>query len=88
MCCMALWQLLPLVYSSLEQHQQEDPCCKELQGRMLAGDPSAEKFQLQGDHLSYYPKGARRCRWVVPASLKVMLLKYFHDSILSGHLGA
>jgi hypothetical protein len=36
--------------------------------------------------LSYYPKGARR-RWlVVLASLRPKLLKYFHDSVLSGHL--
>jgi hypothetical protein len=38
--------------------------------------------------LSYYPKEARRHRLVSPASLWPMLLKYFHDSGLPGHLRA
>jgi hypothetical protein len=36
----------------------------------------------------YYPEGAKRRRWVVLAAIKMMILKYFHDSVLSGHLGA
>jgi hypothetical protein len=36
-CCMALWQELPLVYSSLEAHQGEDPLCQELHSKVLVG---------------------------------------------------
>jgi len=55
--------------------------------KILAGEASVDKFQVQGNQLSYYPKGAKRRRWVVPAAMKMMILKYFHDSVLSGHLG-
>jgi hypothetical protein len=37
---------------------------------------------------SYYPKGAKRCRCTVPASLRPVLLNSLHHSVLSGHLGA
>ena len=89
-CCMALWQELPLVYSSLEVHQEKDSFCKELRGKILAGEASVDKFQVQGNRklLSYYPKGTKRRRWVIPVAMKMMILKYFHDSVLSGRLGA
>jgi len=87
-CCMALWQELPLVYSSLETHQEEDSFCTDLRGKILAGEASVDKFQVQGNRLSYYPKGAKRRRWVVPAAMKMMILKYFHESVLSGQLRA
>ena len=35
----------------------------------------------------FFPKRAKRLRWVVPAILRPMLLSYFHDSALAGHLG-
>jgi hypothetical protein len=34
------------------------------------------------------PKGAKRRRWVVPVLIRPMVLKYFNDSVGSGHLGA
>jgi hypothetical protein len=36
--------------------------------------------------LSYYPKGAKARRYAVPELLRPMLIKYFHDSPISGHL--
>jgi hypothetical protein len=38
--------------------------------------------------LCYYPKVAWRSRWIIPVSLRTMLLNYFRDSVFSGHLGA
>jgi hypothetical protein len=35
---------------------------------------------------SYYPKGAKRCRCTVPASLRPVLLNSLHNSVLSEHL--
>jgi len=41
---MALWQEVPLVYSSLQTHQEEDSFCKDLRGKILAGEASVDKF--------------------------------------------
>lgn len=76
--CVALLQFSPLIYSSLEELQKQDPFCVDLRGKTL----SYVSF------LFYDPKGARRRRWIVPVSLRPMLLEYFHDSVLSGLLGA
>ena len=37
--------------------------------------------------MCFYPKRAKRSSWVVPVSLRSMLLCYYHDSAMSGHLG-
>ena len=59
MCCSALWESLSLVYSSLQEHQKEDPFCKQLRHKVLVGDDRGAKFQLQGERLYYYPKGQK-----------------------------
>jgi hypothetical protein len=88
MNCAVLLEPLPLVYSSLEDRQKEDSFCKDLRDKIQAGQGGVDNFQVQRDRLCYYPKGARRRRWIVPVSLRPMLLKYFNDSVLLGHLGA
>ena len=57
----------------------------DLRDRIQARQVGVDNFQISRDLLCYYSKGARRRRWVVPVSLRPMLLKYFHDSVLSGH---
>jgi hypothetical protein len=86
--CAALLESLPLVYSSLESHQKEDWLCKDLPKGIQPALGSTGNFRMHKGLLYYFPKNARRRRWVVPVSLRSMLCKYFHDAVLSGHLGA
>jgi hypothetical protein len=84
---LATIQGLPLVYMSLEEHQKEDPLCKDLLEALQKGDPAATKFRLHNNLLCYQPKGAKTRQYVALAFLRLMLLKYFHNSPMSGHLG-
>jgi len=79
---------LLLVYSLLEEHQKQDPFCVDLRDKIQARQGGVDNFQMSRGLLCYYPKGLRRCRCIVPVSLRPMLLRYLNDSVLSGHLGA
>jgi hypothetical protein len=56
---LAMIQGLPLVYTSLEEHQREDPSCKDLVEALKRGDPTATKFRLHNNLLCYQPIGAK-----------------------------
>jgi hypothetical protein len=56
---LAMIQGLPLVYTSLEEHQKEDPLCKDLLEALKRGDKTVTKFQLHNNLLCYQPKGAK-----------------------------
>jgi transposase InsO family protein len=86
--CASLLEALPLVYSSLAEHQEKDAFCKATRESVVKKEANADKFSICNDRLCYFPRGARRRRWVVPTLLRNMLLHYFHDSMISGHLGA
>ena len=86
--CANVLSSLPLVYSSLSEHQKEDPFCEDLRKKVRGKDPSGKNFQIYQGLLCYSPRNAKRRRWVVPSSLRSMVIRYFHDGILGGHLGA
>ena len=87
MTCATLLESLPLVYSSIEEHQASDSFCNDLKQKILAGQAGVDNFQIHKNLVCFFPKKAKRRRWVVPAILRPMLLSYFHDSALAGHLG-
>jgi len=74
------------VYTTLEEHQKEDPLSKDLLEALKRGDPTATMIRLHNSLLCYQPKDAKNRRYVAPAILHTMLLKYFHDSPISGNL--
>ena len=75
------------MHSSIESHKADDPFCKDVWAKLAADPAGVDKFSICKNPL-YYPKGVKRRRWVVPTLLRPMLIKYFHDSPLAGHLGA
>jgi hypothetical protein len=85
--CANLLESLPLIYTSLDQHQKEDPFCKGVLEGIVKKEAGSEKYQIHKGLICYYPRGARRRRWLVPSILRRMVLQYFHDSSLSDHLG-
>lgn len=85
--CASLIQSLPLLYSSLE-HQKGDVWCRVILDRVLANQIHGGNFQVFRNLLCYIKKSAKRRGWVVPSSMRTMLHNYFHDTELSGHLGA
>jgi hypothetical protein len=86
--CATLWESLPLIYTSLEDKQKEDPECKDIRAKVLSGESGGEKFQVHGNRVCYYPRGAKRRRYVVPLPIRGMVMTYFHDNVMAGHLGA
>jgi hypothetical protein len=53
----SLLQSLPLVYSSLGDHQKKDPFCVDLRAKIQAGQGVADGFQVFKDLLCYYTNG-------------------------------
>ena len=86
--CATMLSSLPLVYSSLQEHQKDDVLCQDLRGKVENKEAAADNFCIHNGLLCYSPKKGRRRRWVVPSSLRRMFLQYFHDGVLAGHLGA
>jgi hypothetical protein len=80
-------QGLPLVYTSLESSQKEDDDCIRIRAGLARGDQAMQKFKIHNRLVCFHPRGIGRKRYVNPKQLQAMVMSYFHDSPLSGHLG-
>lgn len=76
----------PLSFQSIHDHQREDDVCKKLINQLEIGMP-VQNYYMSKKLLIFRPRNTKRNRIVVPQGLHSMLLKYFHASILGGHLG-
>jgi hypothetical protein len=86
--CASMLDSLPLVYSSLQEQQKNDAFCENLRKKVEGKEASAKNFQLHKGLLCFFPRRAKRRRWVVPPTLRSMVIQYFHDGVFAGHLGA
>jgi hypothetical protein len=84
--CASLMQSLPLVYSSLEEHQKGDSWCQKVLEELAANPGGIINSDSLATYYALVPGGKRR-RWVVPVSLRSMLFHYFHDTAIFVHLG-
>jgi hypothetical protein len=80
-------QHLPAAFQSIKEHQKNDPYCRELYQKVVAGDLTIRHFKLHNSTLVYYPSATKGRKYVVPESLRPMIFEYFHDSTLGAHLG-
>jgi hypothetical protein len=80
-------QHLPEAFWSIKEHQKKDAFCRDLYQRVIRSDNSGRNFKLLNGTLVYCPSRAKARRYVLPESLRPMVLEYFHSSTLSAHLG-
>jgi hypothetical protein len=78
---------LPEAFHSIQEHQKRDSFCKDIYARVMRGDPTGKKFSLRNGALVYHPARGKPKRYLLPESLRPMVLDYFHCSPLSAHLG-
>jgi len=62
MMCATMLGSLPLIYSSLQEHQGNDAFCNDLRGKVESKEASGKNFCMHNGALCYFPKKARRRR--------------------------
>jgi hypothetical protein len=78
---------LPEAFQSIREHQKKDPFCTDIHRKVAQGDSTVKNFKLLNGALVYHPSRGRGRRYLLPESLRPMVLEYFHSSHLSAHLG-
>jgi hypothetical protein len=78
-------QHLPKAFQSIWEYQKKDPFCKDIYPKVVQGGPVAKHFKLCNGTLVSHPSRAKR--YVLPETLRAMVLQYFHGLMLSAHLG-
>lgn len=76
----------PLSFTSIRQLQLEDEECNQRITKLNQGD-TIDKFSVNQDLLVFCGQPGAKKRVVIPESVRPMILKYYHSSIVGGHLG-
>jgi hypothetical protein len=78
---------LPEAFQSIREQQKNDPWCRGIYRTLSQGDQTLKYLNLRNGALIYHPLRTNAKRYLLPESVRVMELEYFHSSHLSGHLG-
>lgn len=68
---------LPEAFQSIREHHMKDPFCT-IHRKDVQGDPTVRNFKLLNCALVYLPSRGRGKRYLLPESLRPMVLEYFH----------
>jgi transposase InsO family protein len=78
---------LPEAFQSIVEHQKKDPFCNNIYKKVVQGDPTVKAFKVFNGAVAYHPSRARAKRYLLPQSIRPMVLEYFHSSTVSAHMG-
>jgi RNase H-like domain found in reverse transcriptase/Reverse transcriptase (RNA-dependent DNA polymerase)/Integrase zinc binding domain/Integrase core domain/Aspartyl protease len=81
----ALFQF-PSLLNSIVDEQDADVDLALIK-RELRNNRPRENYSLSGNTLLFKPNPNRSKKVVIPSNLKAVVIKFFHDSPLAGHLG-
>ena len=68
---------LPEAFQSIKEHQKKDPFCNNVYQKVVQADPTVRNFKLLNGALVYHPSRAKAKRYLLPESLRPMVLEYF-----------
>lgn len=77
----------PIVATSLQCHQINDQFCKEIAYNIKNRINNNNKFKIKNDLLFRRIGSGNKWRVVLPQNLKQIILNYYHDQDIAGHLG-
>lgn len=77
---------VPASFLSIEKHQADDELCHDIKSKLETG-VEVKDFRLVRGLVVFRPPRCSVNRIVLPRVLIPMIMAYFHDSPLGGHLG-
>jgi hypothetical protein len=73
-------EYLPEAFQSIKEHQRKDSFCNDIYKKVLHGDPTVRSFKLFNGAMVYQPSRARAMRYLLPESIRLKVLEYFHSA--------
>lgn len=76
----------PLVFTDIKQHQEKDPMLSQIIGK-LSNNINQFPYSLSSGVLVIKLRNQEKLRIVIPKVLVPLVFKFYHESIIGGHLG-